>query len=68
MTPASTLKQLREERGTFDLTLYSMHIRDIVNYVKDGVYAKDNISDHVIGMLFVAKWHGDILMWEGSLF
>lgn len=68
MTPAPTLKQLREERGTFDPTPYSMHIRDIVDHAKDGVYAKDNISDHVIGMLFVAKWHGDILTWEGSLF
>ena len=68
MTPAPTLKQLREERGTFDPTPYSMHIREIVDYAKDGVYAKDNISDHVIGMLFVAKWHGDILTWEGSLF
>jgi hypothetical protein len=44
------------------------HIYDIINRVKDGIYAKDKISDHVIGMLLFAVFIGVIEPWEAALF
>ena len=35
---------------------------------KDGHYVKDKLSDHVIGMLLLAKIRGDIKQWETNLF
>ena len=35
---------------------------------KDGIYVKDRVSDHVIGMIMLAKSVGVITTWEGTLF
>jgi len=45
-----------------------VHIYDMINRVKDGVYAEDKISDYVIGMLLFAVFMGFIEPWEAALF
>jgi hypothetical protein len=37
-----------------------MHIHDLVAMAKDGIYVKDKVSNHVIGMLLHAKDIGAI--------
>jgi hypothetical protein len=46
----------------------AIHVLDLVNHAKDGIYAKDKLSDHIIGMLMWAKIIGDIMAWEGTVF
>jgi hypothetical protein len=45
-----------------------VHIYDLINRVRDGVYAKDKCSDYVIGMLLFAVFIGVIEPWEAALF
>jgi hypothetical protein len=45
-----------------------IHILDLRDQVKDVTYAKDYLSDHIIGMLLFAKHLNIIDDWEGALF
>jgi hypothetical protein len=47
----------------------TVNLTDLINMVKDGVYAKDFISDYVTGLLIVAaRGTKRIQVWEGTLF
>jgi len=67
MTPLPTPSEL-DARHIFDPAPGTVHIRDLVAMAKDGIYVKDKLSDHVIGMLVMAKNTGVISAWEGTLF
>jgi hypothetical protein len=67
MTPAPTSSELAA-RHTFDPAPGTVHIHDLIAMAKDGVYAKDKLSDHVIGMLVLAKDTKVVSTWEGTLF
>jgi hypothetical protein len=45
-----------------------VHIHDLINRFKDEMYAKDKISDHVIGILLFAVFIGIVEPWEAALF
>jgi len=67
MTPLPTPEELAA-RHLFDPVPGSVHIRDLINQVKDGIYAKDKLSDYAIGIILWAKYIGMITAWEGTLF
>ncbi|KAF7931264.1 hypothetical protein EAE99_003735 [Botrytis elliptica] len=46
----------------------TIRCRDLVNYAKDGIYAKDLISDYVQGVLILAKETKTVFVWEAGLF
>ena len=45
-------------RYVYDPQPSVIHINDMINRVKDGVYAKDKLSDYVISMLLFAVFMG----------
>jgi hypothetical protein len=67
MTPLPTPDEMAA-RHTFDPAPGTVHVRDLVAMAKDGIYAKDKLSDHVIGMLLLGKSTGAVSTWEGTLF
>jgi hypothetical protein len=67
MTPALTEAQLAL-RYLYDPVLGAIYIKDLICMAKDGVYAKDKLSDCVIGMILYTRDIGDILAWQGTLF
>lgn len=67
MTPAPTQAELAL-RHVYDPAPGSIHIKDLIRMAKDGVYAKDKLSDYVIGMILHARDIGDICTWQGTLF
>jgi hypothetical protein len=67
MTPLPTPSELAT-RHIFDPAPGTVHVRDLIAMAKDGIYAKDRVSDYVVGMLVMAKHTGVISAWEGTLF
>jgi hypothetical protein len=67
MTPNPS-KEDMAARHVYDPAPGTVHVLDFVAQAKDGVYAKDILSDYVIGILLVARAQGDIAAWEGTLF
>jgi hypothetical protein len=67
MTPLPSRAELAQ-RYILDPASGDIHIRDLINYAKDGIYAKDKLSDHVIGMILWAQYINEIEKWEGTLF
>lgn len=55
------------ERGRYDPAPGTFHIHDFVARLKDGVYARDFLSDFVIGVVFCAVKFKLIKMWEACL-
>jgi hypothetical protein len=46
----------------------AIYIKDLIRMAKDGVYAKDKLSDCVIRIILYARDIGDILAWQSTLF
>ncbi|TAQ85611.1 hypothetical protein B7494_g6065 [Chlorociboria aeruginascens] len=67
MTPQPTPAEL-SQRSVLDVSEGTIHLIDLVEMVKDGLYAKDIISDHIIGVLLMGKELGVVAPWEGTLF
>ncbi|KAH7390386.1 hypothetical protein BKA64DRAFT_725515 [Cadophora sp. MPI-SDFR-AT-0126] len=67
MTPLPSAAEVAS-RGLLDPPPGTLHLMDLINQGKDGIYAKDRLSDHVIGMLIYAVDSGMIKAWEGTLF
>jgi hypothetical protein len=67
MTREPTVEELAE-RQLLNPSRGKMHLNDLMNQVKDGIYAKDFISDHVIGILLLGLWVGLLSEWEVMLF
>jgi hypothetical protein len=67
MTSQSTQAEL-SARHLYDPAPRTVNMTDLINMVKDGVYAKDKISDYVVGLLIAARLLGLIKPWEGTLF
>jgi hypothetical protein len=67
MTPIPTKDELAA-RWLLDPAPGTIHICDLIEQAKDGIYAKDKLSDHVIGMILWAKEANIIKSWEGTLF
>jgi hypothetical protein len=67
MTPLPTPDEIAT-RHTFDPAPGTVHVRDLIAMAKDGIYVKDRVSDHVIGMLVLGKSVGVVTTWEGTLF
>lgn len=67
MSPIPTKEEM-DQRGLLDPELSQIHVVDLVHHAKDGIYARDKLSDHVIGMLLWGVAIGAIVTWEGTLF
>lgn len=59
MTPVPTQDEL-DTRGLLNPMQGTIHVIDLVNQVKDGIYTRDKVSDLVIGILLVAVQQGAI--------
>jgi len=59
MTPLLTPDELAA-RYIFDPTPGTLHVRDLVAMAKDGIYVRDKVSDHIVGVLLHAKDIGAI--------
>ena len=57
MTPRPTKEECKA-LYTYDPSFGTVHVIDLINQLKDRVYAKDVPSDYVIGLLVVAKADG----------
>ncbi|KAF5867472.1 uncharacterized protein Bfra_010446 [Botrytis fragariae] len=66
-SPGGTLVHTTSQDNTL-VFLMPVHCRDLINYAKDGVYAKDLISDYIQGVLILAKETKNVLVWEAGLF
>ncbi|ATZ46597.1 hypothetical protein BCIN_02g00010 [Botrytis cinerea B05.10] len=66
MTPKAT-KEEDANRAIWNPTPGTIHIGDAINRLKDGQYAKEIVSDYVLGIFFLAESIGIIKKWEGSL-
>jgi len=66
MTPQPNPEELRA-RSVFDPIPGSFHFLDLIDLLKDGIYAKDRPSAYVIGLLLFAKEAEMIKVWEGQL-
>ena len=67
MTREPTKAELAERR-LLNPSRGKMHINDLMNQVKDGIYAEDYISGYVMGMLLMALSIGLLSEWEVMLF
>ncbi|KAK8910022.1 hypothetical protein QC760_001003 [Botrytis cinerea] len=67
MTKVPTFAELAARR-IWDPKPGTIHYRDAINYAKDGMYAKDLISDYLQGLLILAKETKHALVWECGLF
>ncbi|PVH75613.1 hypothetical protein DL98DRAFT_377937, partial [Cadophora sp. DSE1049] len=67
MTPVPSAAELAS-RDLLNPPPGTLHLMDLINHGKDGVYAKDRLSDHVIGMLIFGVDSGIIKAWEGTVF
>jgi hypothetical protein len=67
MTPNVTAVE-KAARHLYDPLPGSIHIMNLTNMAKDGMYCKDKLSDHLIGLLLIAKDLKIISAWEGTLF
>ncbi|KAK0105508.1 hypothetical protein ONS95_004131 [Cadophora gregata] len=67
MTPLPSAAELAS-RGLLDPPPSTLHLHDLINACQDGIYAKDRLSDQVIGMLIFAVDSGIIKAWEGTIF
>ncbi|KAK6591297.1 hypothetical protein H4I96_12455 [Botrytis cinerea] len=55
-------------RFVYDPQFYSVHILELINEAKDGLYMKDIISDYAMGLLFLAYQKGIIGYYDIRLF
>ena len=67
MTPLPSPEELAA-RHLYNPNHGTVHIRDLINQAKDGLYVKDVLSDYVIGLLLAGKAYGLVKAWEGTLF
>ena len=67
MTPPLTKDELAR-RHLLNPTPRTLHLHGLVNQAKDGVYAKDRISNYVLGMILWGLAISDIEDWEVMLF